>query len=136
MEKIKNKMNCFVMSCRRTFATCKNKAILGLITLCYAMSCPGVVFAGGEEVESVSKRYINQTVDVLFVIIPICFILPGAIHSLMNFKKFVEAQGERDGNASKEAANNMVVGLVLFIVGVLIFSFKSGVLDLINAALA
>lgn len=136
MEKIKKKLTDLVFSCKETFATGKNKAMLGLMTLSYMLCCPGVVFADSEELAELGKQYLTKTVDIVFLVVSLSFIIPGAVFSATNIKKFVEAQGDRDGNATKEASNHLVVGLILVVIGILILSFKTDIMALLNAAMS
>lgn len=136
MEKIKNKVKNFVIGCRQTFATGKNKVMLWLMTLSYMLCCPSVVFADSEELAELGKEYLTKTVDIVFLVVSLSFIIPGAVFSAANIKKFVEAQGDRDGNATKEASNHLVVGLILVVIGILILSFKTDIMALLNAAMS
>lgn len=129
MEKIKNKVKNFMIGCRQTFTTGKNKVMLGLMTLSYMLYCPIVAYA---DVQGTINTVVTKGIDWVFNLTGGGFVISGVFALIMAIYKFIGASQARDGEQQRDAGNSIGIALMILALGAAVFILKSPISDLIK----
>lgn len=111
----------------------KNKAYLAAMSAYTTVMCAIPAFATGNAVQEKISTMVDTGVTFVFNFAGGAIILGGAFSMIMAIYKFISATNARDGEAQREAGNNIGIALMILALGAGVFVLKSPVMDLVKA---